>query len=119
MNRWVYLHQLHPFLTFESHPKFSLVHRLVPPLSYLTDVQGLKINGKLQSHLSMMQAKKLLSHKDVKAGMLPKLTCAVTAIKSGVTNVHIINGLIEHAVLLEMFTDQGIGTMISERLNLE
>ncbi len=88
-------------------------------LIYLTDVQGLKINGKLQSHLTMMQAKKLLSHKDVKAGMLPKLTCAVTAIKSGVTNVHIINGLIEHAVLLEMFTDQGIGTMISERLNLE
>ena len=85
-------------------------------LIYLTDVQGLQINGKLQSKLTVDQAQDLLSHEDVKEGMLPKLTCSVTAIRGGVSNVHIINGMIEHAVVLEIFTDQGIGTMISPEI---
>ncbi|RAP35817.1 acetylglutamate kinase, partial [Candidatus Marinamargulisbacteria bacterium SCGC AAA071-K20] len=59
-------------------------------------------------------AKALLSHKDVKEGMLPKLSCSTKAIESGVKKVHIINGTIEHAVILELFTDVGIGTMISK-----
>ena len=45
--------------------------------------------------------------------MLPKLTCAIDAIKEGVDQVHIIDGTVEHAVLLELFTDSGIGTMIN------
>ena len=45
--------------------------------------------------------------------MLPKLTCAINAMKKGVSDVHIINGTINHAVLLELFTDSGIGTMIT------
>ena len=83
-------------------------------LIYLTDVQGLKIDGELRSRLNQEDAKKLLKHPDVKEGMLPKLTCAVNAISNGVSQVHIINGMIEHAVLLEMFTDHGIGTMINQ-----
>jgi len=58
------------------------------------------------------EASKLLKHPQIKGGMLPKLTCAVDAIKGGVSNVHIINGMMENAVLLELFTDGGIGTMI-------
>ncbi len=81
-------------------------------LVYLTDVQGLKIEGELQSRLSLEAAKNFLSHPDVQGGMLPKLTCSATAIENGVSQVHIINGTIEHAVLLEIFTDTGIGTMI-------
>lgn len=82
-------------------------------LIYLTDVQGLSIDGKLQSALNLKEAQQLLDHQDVKEGMLPKLTCSTRAIEKGVEKVHIINGTIEHAVLLELFTDVGIGTMIS------
>tara|TARA_B100000427_G_scaffold329581_1_gene346425 strand:- start:851 stop:1714 length:864 start_codon:yes stop_codon:yes gene_type:complete len=81
-------------------------------LVFLTDVKGLVIEKKLQEQLTSKQAKVYLSHPDVKGGMLPKLTCAINAIKHGVKDVHIINGTIKHAVLLELFTDSGIGTMI-------
>ena len=82
-------------------------------LIYLTDVQGLKIDGEIKSRLTTKAAENLLVHPDVKEGMLPKMACSVNAIKHGVSNVHIINGMIEHAVLLELFTDHGIGTMIT------
>lgn len=82
-------------------------------LIYLTDVQGLKIDGELVTGLSLADTRKLLTHKDVQGGMLPKLTCSATAIQEGVSQVHIINGTIKHAVLLELFTDVGIGSMIS------
>lgn len=81
-------------------------------LIYLTDVQGLKINSELVTRLSLSQGKEYLKHPDVQGGMLPKLTCSVSAIENGVAQVHIINGTIEHAVLLELFTDTGIGSMI-------
>ncbi|MAH81269.1 MAG: acetylglutamate kinase [Rickettsiales bacterium] len=82
-------------------------------LIYLTDVDGLVIDNKLRSKLTLKQAETLLSHKDVIGGMLPKLTCASSAIKNGVNRVHILNGSVKHAVLLELFTDAGIGTMIA------
>lgn len=88
-----------------------MAHKLI----LLTDVQGLKINGELQTDLSLEKAKEYLSHPDVQGGMLPKLTCATRAIDEGVEQVHIINGVIEHAVLLEVFTDTGIGTMVSRK----
>lgn len=83
-------------------------------LIFLTDVEGLKIEEELQSKLTLREAKALLNHPDVQGGMLPKLTCSTKAIEEGVSNVHIINGSIEHSVILELFTDTGIGTMISE-----
>lgn len=82
-------------------------------LFYLTDVQGLMIEGELVTGLSIKKTREYLKHPDVKEGMLPKLTCAASAVENGVQNVHIINGTIEHSVLLEIFTDKGIGTMIS------
>lgn len=83
-------------------------------LIYLTDVNGLMIDDILQARLSLADAVSYLSHEDVVGGMLPKLTCATNAINDGVKSVHILNGTVEHAVLLELFTDAGIGTMISK-----
>ncbi|RAP31588.1 acetylglutamate kinase [Candidatus Marinamargulisbacteria bacterium SCGC AG-410-N11] len=82
-------------------------------LFYLTDVNGLMIEGELKSNITLSQALQYLKHPDVKEGMLPKLSCSVNALQTGIENVHIINGTIEHSVLLEIFTDQGIGTMLS------
>lgn len=83
-------------------------------LIYLTDVDGLMVEKKLVSKLSEHDAEDLLLHPDVQGGMLPKLECSLAAVKGGVESVHIINGATEHAVLLEMFTDRGIGTMVSQ-----
>ena len=47
--------------------------------------------------------------------MIPKTQCATDALKGGVTSVHIIDGRVEHAVLLELFTDQGVGTLLINR----
>ena len=51
----------------------------------------------------------------VQGGMLPKIGCALDAIKSGVASAHIIDGRVPHAVLLEIFTDEGVGTLITDR----
>jgi acetylglutamate kinase len=81
-------------------------------LIYLTDVQGVLKDKKLVNRMDLKEATKLLKHKDIQGGMLPKLTCSINAIKEGVEKVHIINGTIKHSVLLELFTNVGIGTMI-------
>ena len=81
-------------------------------LIYLTDVDILMVDKCLVSLLDYKQAQDLLLHPDIQGGMLPKLECSMAAIKGGVESVHIINGSIVHAVLLEIFTDRGIGTMV-------
>jgi acetylglutamate kinase len=82
-------------------------------LIYLTDVQGLMVENKLIEQLDVQKAKELLEHPDVKGGMLPKLTCSLDALEGGVNSVHIIDGTLENAVLLELFTKGGTGTMLS------
>ena len=47
--------------------------------------------------------------------MIPKTCCAIDALQAGVNSVHIIDGRVEHAVLLELFTDQGVGTLLVRR----
>ncbi len=81
-------------------------------LIYLTDVEGIRVDGEIIRQLTTQKAEKLMSHPDIKGGMLPKLSCTIKALKNGVENVHIINGSLEHTVLLEIFTDFGIGTMV-------
>lgn len=84
-------------------------------LILLTDVQGvLDSKGKLISNLSTKDSKALITKKVASGGMIPKLKCAVDAVDSGVHNAHIIDGRVEHSVLLEVFTDKGIGTIISK-----
>lgn len=82
-------------------------------LILMTDVPGvLDKNGRLISTLTMTEALELIETEAVKGGMIPKLRCAVDAINEGVSKVHIIDGRLPHAVLLEIFTDSGIGTEI-------
>lgn len=80
-------------------------------LFYLTDVPGIMVGGNLLSTLDIGETERLIGHPDVTGGMIPKLDCILRAIRTGVKQVHIINGKQDHAVLLEMFTDQGIGTL--------
>ena len=82
-------------------------------LILLTDVQGvLDKNKKLISALNVAEAKKLIKNKTATGGMIPKLECCLDALKGGVSKAHIIDGRVEHAVLLEVFTDAGVGTEI-------
>src|SRR3989344_5072973 len=82
-------------------------------LILLTDVQGvLNKDKKLISALSVAEAKKLIKNETATGGMIPKLECCLDALKGGVSKAHIIDGRIAHAVLLEVFTDAGIGTEI-------
>ncbi|MDY6862660.1 MAG: acetylglutamate kinase [Thermodesulfobacteriota bacterium] len=82
-------------------------------LILLTDVPGIMgSDKKLIPSLKRDEIVKLKRDKVINAGMLPKVNCCLSAIDNGVGKTHIINGKIEHAVLLEIFTDTGIGTQI-------
>ena len=85
-------------------------------LAFLTDIEGLykDINDKSTfiSRLTASQADELISDGCIGGGMLPKLTNCTSAIKEGVNRVHILDGRIPHCLLLEIFTNKGIGTAI-------
>jgi acetylglutamate kinase len=83
-------------------------------LILLTDVPGvLDGNGKTISGMTASQAGKLVKSETVKGGMIPKITCCLDALQGGVKKTHIIDGRVPHALLLEVFTDSGIGTQIA------
>ncbi len=82
-------------------------------LILLTDVEGvLDKDKKLIPTLSLASARSLIRKKIAKEGMVPKLKCCMEAVAKGVNSAHIIDGRVEHAVLLEVFTDAGVGTVI-------
>lgn len=88
-------------------------------LILLTNIEGVKDKkGLTLTGLSVQQASKLISNKTLQGGMLPKVGCALNAVRAGVNSAHIIDGRVEHAVLLEIFTDQGIGTLITQKSQL-
>ncbi len=78
----------------------------------LTDVEGVKVSGKLASSLKKKEIPDLIKKDEITGGMIPKVNCCINALKGGVNKAHIIDGRVEHAVLLEIFTDAGIGTEI-------
>lgn len=82
-------------------------------LILLTNTPGVQKDGKLLSGLKHDEIQQLISSNVIKDGMLPKVNCAWDAISSGVNTAHIIDGRVQHAVLLELFTDQGVGTLLS------
>lgn len=83
-------------------------------LILLTDVDGvLDASGNLISSIDSATAKKMVNNKSISGGMIPKIECSLEALKNGVEKVHIINGKKRHAVLLELFTDKGIGTEVN------
>ncbi|MBT3176510.1 MAG: acetylglutamate kinase [Desulfobacula sp.] len=82
-------------------------------LMLVTDVDGLlDMNKKLISSVDAASIKEMIAAGDIIGGMIPKVECAVDALKAGVKKSHIINGKLSHAVLLELFTDSGIGTQV-------
>jgi acetylglutamate kinase len=82
-------------------------------LILLTNTQGLLDRaGTVLTGLSAQQVEALIADGTIHGGMLPKIRCALDAVNSGVKSAHIIDGRLTHSVLLELFTDQGIGTQI-------
>lgn len=83
-------------------------------LILMTDVDGvLDDNKKLISSINAARIEKMIAEQQITGGMIPKIECAVEALKGGVKKVPIINGKRRHAILLELFTDQGIGTEVT------
>lgn len=79
-------------------------------LIFLSDVDGLIIDDKCQDELDLREAENLLGDTRISGGMIPKLEFCIDAIKRGVKDVHMINGSTPHSILLELFTNKGIGT---------
>ncbi|RLA19190.1 MAG: acetylglutamate kinase [Gammaproteobacteria bacterium] len=82
-------------------------------LILLTNIPGiLDKQSKLLTGLTLTDIDALITDGTISGGMIPKTRCGTDALKGGVKNVHIIDGRVEHAVLLELFTDQGVGTLL-------
>ncbi|MDY6955959.1 acetylglutamate kinase [Candidatus Macondimonas diazotrophica] len=82
-------------------------------LMLLTNTAGvLDRDGRLLTGLSPEQVARLIDDGTIHGGMLPKIACALSAVRNGVRASHIVDGRVEHAVLLELFTDAGVGTLI-------
>lgn len=84
-------------------------------LILLTDINGVKdTGGTLLESLSVAELYRLIEQEAITGGMIPKVVCCADALKDGVKKAHIIDGRVPHAVLLEIFTDIGIGTEITK-----
>ncbi len=82
-------------------------------LLLMTDVPGvLDKQGELISSITVSEARKAMQDQTLRGGMIPKVQCAIDAMDAGAGKVHIVDGRLPHAILLEMFTDAGIGTEI-------
>jgi acetylglutamate kinase len=83
-------------------------------LMLLTNISGLlDKEGNVLTGLTTEQVDALIEDGTIYGGMLPKIDCALSAVKSGVSSAHIIDGRVEHACMLEIFTDEGVGTLIT------
>ena len=85
-------------------------------LMLLTNIAGLQDkDGKLLTGLGSGEVDALIADGTITGGMLPKIGCALSAVRKGVTSSHIIDGRVAHSVLLEVLTDEGVGTLITNR----
>jgi acetylglutamate kinase len=85
-------------------------------LILLTDVEGVKDKkGELLPTLKIAQARKLIQDGVVAEGMIPKVECCIEALKGGVAKTHIVDGRVKHAVVLEAFTKEGVGTEVVQK----
>lgn len=88
-------------------------------LLFLTDVEGVLANVEdktsLISKITLQEVEDYRSAGVISGGMIPKVDCCVEGIKAGVKNVHILDGRVEHCMLLEIFTQKGVGTMFGEK----
>lgn len=87
-------------------------------LVFLTDISGVLRNindsNSIISSMTVFEAKKLIKDGAITGGMIPKVDCCIEGVEKGVKTVHILDGRIEHSLLLEIFTDTGIGTTINK-----
>ncbi|MCW4152489.1 acetylglutamate kinase [Halomonas sp. 18H] len=84
-------------------------------LMLLTNVAGLmNTEGEVMTGLSTAQVDALIADGTIHGGMLPKIRCALDAVKGGVASAHIVDGRVAHATLLEIFTNAGVGTLITD-----
>ncbi len=82
-------------------------------LILLTNTPGVvDADGQLLTGLSAADVERLIAEGVIHGGMLPKINCALDAVRAGVRTAHIIDGRVEHAVMLEIFTDEGVGTLL-------
>ena len=113
---WVRLHAVKDYLDMvlilEKFPKLKLNFNIVPAL--LDSIIDYTENGyhDIHSELSVSEARELLHGGTIGGGMLPKLNNCIDASEHGVSRVHILDGRIPHCLLLEIFTNKGIGTAI-------
>lgn len=85
-------------------------------LMLLTNTPGLlNKQGELLTGLNAKMVDELIADGTIYGGMLPKIQCALDAVQGGVKAAHIVDGRVEHAVMLEVFTDEGVGTLITAR----
>lgn len=82
-------------------------------LMLLTDVSGIQRGDELISALRIDEVQSLIDDGTIAGGMLPKVRCVMHALQNGVAQAHIIDGRLQHAALLEVFTSSGVGTLIS------
>jgi acetylglutamate kinase len=82
-------------------------------LILLTDTPGVMVHEKTITGLNPEDVKKYIASKDITGGMLPKVNCCLNALGKGTHSAHIIDGRVPHALLLEIFTDAGVGTLIT------
>ena len=83
-------------------------------LILLTDIEGvLDAGGELISQIGATEARKHIAEGTIQGGMIPKVECCIEAVEEGVSTTHIIDGRILHAILLEVFTDGGVGTLLT------
>jgi len=83
-------------------------------LILLTDIEGVKdAQGELIRQLDTREALKHIAEETIRDGMIPKVECCMSALGAGVANAHIVDGRVVHALLLEIFTDGGVGTLLT------
>ncbi|MCK9191362.1 MAG: acetylglutamate kinase [Sphaerochaetaceae bacterium] len=89
-------------------------------LVFLSDIEGVLRDQNDPStkiaKLDLKETKALIENKTIVGGMIPKVTCCLDALEKGVKSVHILNGQIPHSILLEIYTQKGIGTMFTESI---
>ncbi len=82
-------------------------------LVYVSDVEGVQSHGELVRSLDLVEAEELMRTQVISGGMIPKVQSAFAALRAGVKKVHLIDGRVKHSVLLEIFTNEGVGTEIT------
>jgi acetylglutamate kinase len=83
-------------------------------LILLTDVEGVRdAQGRVIARLGAEEARKLIAEGTIQTGMIPKVRCCIDALAGGVASATILDGRVQHAILLEIFTEQGVGTLLS------